>query len=113
VVAPAVPGFLSTTEIRPPRHALGSARWLVSPDNPFGRRVVCQSTLEAGIRPRAGADVDDFGTQGEQPSHPELLDWLAVEFVESGWKRQAYPQTMVTSSTYRQASHAAREMRER
>ncbi len=51
--------------------------------------------------------VDDFGAQGEPPSHPELLDWLATEFIRSGWDVKAMLRLMVTSATYRQASRAA------
>jgi hypothetical protein len=92
---------------------LAFAEWLVSKDNPLTPRVnvnrMWQELFGRGIVRTA----NDFGTQGERPSHPELLDWLASEFVASGWSRKHMVRLMVTSATYRQASDARPELAER
>ena len=87
-----------------PANRLGLARWLVDPANPLVARVTVNrwwaELFGAGLV-RTGRD---FGTQGEAPSHPELLDWLAVEFVEQGWSMKHVLRTIVLSSTYGQSS---------
>jgi hypothetical protein len=92
---------------------LAFAEWLVRKDNPLTPRVAVnlmwQELFGAGIV----RSSNDFGTQGEKPSHPELLDWLASEFVQSGWSRKHMLRLMVTSATYRQASKARPELAER
>ncbi len=89
---------------------LGLARWLVDRGNPLTARVAVnrfwQSLFGFGIV----KTVDDFGAQGEFPVHPELLDWLACEFMESGWDMKAIQKTIVMSATYRQASRASAEL---
>ena len=96
-----------------PPNRLGLARWLVSPENPLTARVTVnrlwQEIFGAGIV----KTTEDFGIMSEPPSHPELLDWLAVEFRESGWDMKHLVRLMVTSATYRQAALLTRDKIER
>ena len=102
-VEPGTPRVLPPLQAeRPNRLAL--ARWIVDPSNPLTPRVtvnrIWQRYFGRGIVPTE----NDFGTQGEPPSHPQLLDWLASSFVDSGWSLKTIHRLIVTSSTYRQAS---------
>lgn len=90
-----------------PKNRLGLARWLTDPANPLVARVVVNHWWSQIFGRGLVATPEDFGTQGDPPSHPELLDWLAVEFVEGGWSRKKMLRTMVTSATYRRASRPA------
>ena len=103
-VAPGIPGFLRAGDAEAPRNRLDYARWLVSGKNPLVARVVVnrfwQSYFGFGLVRTPG----DFGLQGEWPTHPELLDWLAGEFVRSGWDMKAVHRLIVTSATYRQSA---------
>jgi hypothetical protein len=92
---------------------LDLARWIVSPENPLTARVAVNHLWQHLFGRGIVNTPDDFGTRGEPPSHPELLDWLASEFRERGWSRKALIRLMVMSSTYRQASHARADLAER
>ena len=89
---------------RYPRNRLGLSQWLFDPQNPLTARVyvnrVWQGIFGVGLVPTAG----DFGMQGELPTHPELLDWLAKDFMENGWDIQKLIRKIVTSATYRQSA---------
>jgi hypothetical protein len=99
-----VPVVLPPLPVDQPRDRLAFARWLVSPDNPLTPRVVVNRQWAALFGQGIVRTVEDFGTQGEPPTHPELLDWLAVELIESGWSLKRIHRQIVTSSAYRQSS---------
>ena len=110
VVTPGVPGSLLTPVAYAPgspgvpNNRLGFARWLVDRGNPLTARVAVNRFWQMYFGTGLVKSVGDFGSQGEWPSHPELLDWLACEFMASGWDMKALQRLIVTSSTYRQSS---------
>ncbi|MEX1098732.1 MAG: PSD1 and planctomycete cytochrome C domain-containing protein [Planctomycetales bacterium] len=108
------PGTLSVLNELDPRgetpDRLDLARWLVHDDNPLAARVAVNHVWKHLFGRALVATMDDFGTQGEEPSHPELLDWLAVEFRENGWGRKRLIRTIVTSAAYRQSSKTRLEL---
>ena len=106
-VAAAVPSFLPPLPAGAPANRLGLARWLVSKDHPLTSRVAVNRYWQMYFGTGIVNTADDFGVQGELPSHPELLDWLAVEFREGGWDVNKLVKLFVTSATYRQSSAAA------
>ena len=88
------------------RTRLDLARWLVSPENPLTPRVTMNRVWMRYFGRGLVETEEDFGTQGTPPTHPELLDWLAGELVRRGWSMKEMHRLIVTSNTYRQASHA-------
>ena len=102
-VAPATPRFLPALADAP-KDRLGLAQWLVAPENPLVARVAVNRFWQELFGTGLVKTADDFGAQGEAPSHPELLDWLAVEFRESGWDVKKLIRLMVLSNTYQQAA---------
>ncbi|MEY4917484.1 MAG: hypothetical protein RL616_1397 [Verrucomicrobiota bacterium] len=107
------PGFLPPLPADAPRNRLGFAQWLLRPENPLTARVTVnrfwQELFGTGLVKTAG----DFGVAGEQPSHPELLDWLAVDFREHGWDVKQIFKLMVMSAAYRQSAVVTPEKLER
>jgi hypothetical protein len=103
-VTPGMPASLPPLPQGVPNNRLGLARWLVDPANPLTARVAVNRYWQTYFGTGLVKTVDDFGAQGEWPSHPELLDWLAVEFVRTGWDIKAMQRLIVTSATYRQSS---------
>ncbi|MEO8371524.1 MAG: DUF1553 domain-containing protein [Candidatus Solibacter sp.] len=89
---------------------LGLARWIVDRRNPLAARVAVNRFWQSYFGFGIVKTVDDFGAQGEFPVHPELLDWLATDFMESGWDMKAIQKTIVMSATYRQASRVTPEL---
>ncbi len=112
-VQPEVPAVAGSLGREYPRNRLGLAKWLTAPSNPLTARVTVnrmwQEIFGAGIV----SSAEDFGAQGTPPSHPELLDWLAVEFRESGWDMKRMVRMMVTSAAYRQAAVSTPEKRKK
>jgi hypothetical protein len=107
VVQPDTPSVLHDLPEGVERDRLALARWLVAPENPLTARVTVNRLWEQLFGTGLVATSDDFGTRGDAPSHPELLDWLAIELVESGWSVKHVLKTIVTSSTYRQSSRVS------
>ncbi|MEQ9438164.1 MAG: DUF1553 domain-containing protein [Cyclobacteriaceae bacterium] len=95
-----------------PANRLGLARWMISPDNPLTARVAVNRIWQMHFGKGLVSTSDDFGNQGELPTHPELLDWLAVKFRESGWDKKAMHKLIAMSATYRQSSVITPEMLE-
>ena len=109
IVSPAVPTFLLPLEIKDRRpNRLDLARWLVDRKNPLVARVFVNRMWMLMFGQGIVKTTEDFGSQGAAPSHPELLDWLATEFVASGWDVKHLLKLIVMSATYRQSSVATR-----
>jgi len=112
-VKPGVPSFLPPLPADAPPNRLTLAKWLVSKENPLTGRVVMNRHWEAFFGRGLVRTVEDFGFQGELPSHPDLLDWLAVEFTKQGWSQKKMHKLIVMSATYQQSSQITPELRER
>jgi len=109
----------STPEILPkfskeyPRNRLGLSKWIFSNDNPLTARVTVNRYWQMLFGTGLVSTPQDFGIQGQLPTHPQLIDWLAISFIESDWNVKALLKTMVMSHTYRQSSEVTSEMREK
>jgi hypothetical protein len=112
-VTPGVPAILPPLPADEPPNRLTLARWLVSRDNPLTARVVMNRHWEAFFGRGLVRTLEDFGFQGELPSHPELLDWLAAEFVKQDWSLKRMHKLIVMSATYQQSSRVTPELKER
>jgi len=112
-VGPGVPAVLPPLHADWPQNRLGLARWLVDRSNPLTARVTVNRFWQMYFGTGLVKTVQDFGSQGEWPMHAELLDWLAVEFMESGWNVKQLQKTIVMSATYRQSSAATQELLQR
>ena len=112
-VAPAVPAFLPALPQGAPANRLSFAQWLFRPENPLTARVTVNRQWQAFFGRGLVKSLEDFGYQSEPPSHPELLDWLAVEFVRQGWSVKKLHRLIVTSQTYRQSSRITPLLAER
>jgi hypothetical protein len=113
VVQPAVPRVLPPLVVESGRaNRLDLANWLASPEHPLASRVTANRAWQVFFGRGLVETENDFGTQGTPPSHPELLDWLAVELAGGGWSQKGLHRVIVTSAVYRQASHARPELRD-
>jgi mono/diheme cytochrome c family protein len=104
------PAFLPPLPPQAPANRLGFAQWLFAPENPLTARVQVNRQWQLFFGKGIVRTSEDLGVQSEQPTHRELLDWLAVEFRKSGWKTKALQRLIVTSKTYRQSSHISPEL---
>jgi mono/diheme cytochrome c family protein len=111
-VTPGTPAALPPLPCDKPTR-LDLARWIVSPDNPLTARVAVNWVWQKYFGRGLVATPEDFGTQGDRPSHPELLDWLASEFIRRGWDLKDLHALIVTSATYRQSSRVTNDLRDR
>ena len=112
-VAPAVPAFLPSLPKDAPADRLTFARWLFSPENPLTARVAVNRQWQAFFGRGFVRSLEDLGYQSEAPTHPELLDWLAVEFMRTGWSTKKLHRLIVTSATYKQSSAVTPELAEK
>jgi len=108
-----VPEFLHPLPESQLPNRLGLAHWLVDKDNPLVARVTVNRIWEQYFGRGIVETSEDFGAQGERPTHPELLDWLATEFMRQGWSMKAMHRLIVTSATYRQSSTVTPDLLER
>ncbi|RYU95075.1 DUF1553 domain-containing protein [Emticicia agri] len=112
-VFPNTPDFILKFPDNLPKNRYGLAQWLTHEDNPLTARVAVNRFWQNFFGVGLVKSTEDFGNQGEMPSHPQLLDWLAVNFRESGWDIKKINKLIVMSATYRQDSKATKEQREK
>ena len=112
-VAPALPAALGPVPADAPQNRLALAKWLTDPRHPLMARVTANRFWKNVMGTGIVKTVNDFGSQGEWPKHPELLDWLACEFVESGWDVKHLVRLIVSSAAYQQSANVSRELLER
>jgi len=110
LIHPGVPASLPSLADDAPANRLALARWLVSGRHPLTARVTVNRLWQSIFGVGLVRTSEDFGSQGELPSHPALLDWLAMEYMENGWDTRAMVRLMVTSNTYQQQSIARPEL---
>ena len=103
-IEPGIPSVMGSLPEGAPRNRLGLAQWLVSPENPLVARVLVNRIWQRVYGDALVRSPEDFGLQGKQPTHPGLLDWLAVELQESGWDLRHILKLMLTSKTFMQQS---------
>ena len=114
VVQPAIPAFLGSLETGERRaNRLDLAKWVVDPGNPLTARTFANRAWKLFFGHGLATPLDDLGRQGTVPTHPELLDWMAIEFVDSGWDIKHMVRLLVTSGTYRQSSLVPDTLNER
>ena len=111
-VSEGTPAALHPLPAEAPLNRLTLARWIMSSDNPLTARVIANRQWEALYGTGLVSTSEEFGSQGEYPSHPKLLDWLAVELIESGWDMKKFHKLLVSMSTYRQSSKVTPELLE-
>ncbi len=112
-VTPGVPGFLHPLSESGPVNRLSLARWLTDRRSPTTARALVNRVWQSYFGTGLARTSEDLGTQGEPPSHPELLDWLAVEFMDQGWSLKTLHRLIVTSATYQQSSRRTPELAQR
>jgi len=110
-VKPATPVVIGSA--RAATNRLDLAKWIVEPNNPLARRVLANWIWQKYFGRGIVSTLEDFGTQGDRPAHPELLEWLATQVLEKGWSLKAMHRLIVTSATYRQASTSRPDLKDR
>ena len=111
IVDPAIPAFLGALQIKGRATRLDLAKWIVSDDNPLTSRVFVNRLWKLLFGRGLSQTLDDLGAQGQWPTHPELLDWLAVEFIESGWNVRHMVKLIVMTDAYRRSSTPTADQR--
>ena len=107
VIKPDVPAFLPDLPKGAPRNRLGMAQWLVAPEHPLTARVAINRYWSMFFGRGIVPTIDDFGTRGAWPSHPQLLDWMARDFADNGWNIKRTIKQIMMSTTYRQSAHVS------